>query len=105
MAPIPEQSCMLTRQTLLDKREAILKSAAEHGVYDVRVFGSVARGEATEGSDVDLLVKMRPGRSLLDLGGFLMDMQDLFGQKVDVLTDDGLKPRIRDQVLREAVEV
>ena len=96
---------MITRGILAEKREAILKSAADHGVYHVRVFGSVARGEATETSDVDLLVKVYPGRSLLDVGGFLMDMQDLFERKVDVLTDEGLKPRIREQVLREAVEV
>ena len=96
---------MFTRQSLIERREAIFASAARHGVYDVRVFGSVARGEATDRSDVDLLVKVHPGRSLLDLGGFLMDMQELLGRKVDVLTDDGLKPQIRERVLREAVEV
>ena len=94
---------MVTRETLTEKREAILKSAALYGVYDVRVFGSVARGDCNEASDVDLLVKVRPGRSLLDLGGFLMDMQELLGRKVYVLTDDGLKPRVRELVLREAI--
>jgi predicted nucleotidyltransferase len=96
---------MVTRRTIAEKREAILQAAERYGVFDVRVFGSVARGDANESSDVDLLVKVRPGRSLFDLGGFLMDMQDLLGCKVDVLTDDGLKPRIRKRVLREAVAV
>ena len=96
---------IVTRKTLAEKREAILKLAEQRGVYDVRVFGSVARGDANEASDVDLLVSVRPGRSLLDLGGFLMDMQDLLGRKVDVLTDSGLKPRIRERVLHEAVAV
>lgn len=90
---------------LTEKRKAILTLAERYGVYDVRVFGSVARGDAGDKSDVDFLVKVRPGRSLFDLGGFLMDVQDLLGCKVDVLTDDGLKPHMRERVLREAVAV
>jgi uncharacterized protein len=88
---------------LKEKREAILCLCAEHGARNVRVFGSVARGEADEQSDIDLLVDMEPGRSLLDLGGLLMDLQALLGQKVDVVTERGLKPRIRERVLAEAV--
>ena len=97
---------MITLETLrAARREEVLRLAALHGAHNVRVFGSVARGEADDSSDVDLLVKVHPGCSLLDLGGFLMDMQDLLGRKVDVLTDDGLKPRIRERVIREAVAV
>ncbi|MGH8067341.1 MAG: nucleotidyltransferase family protein [Candidatus Entotheonellia bacterium] len=90
-------------ELLQDKREAILQIAARHGARNVRVFGSVARGEADEQSDIDFLVDMEPGRSLLDLGGLLVDLQDLLGQNVDVVTERGLKPRIRERVLHEAV--
>jgi uncharacterized protein len=90
-------------ELLKDKREAILQVAAKHGARNVRVFGSVARGEADEQSDIDFLVDMEPGRSLLDLGGLLVDLQDLLGQNVDVVTERGLKPRIRERVLHEAV--
>jgi uncharacterized protein len=90
-------------ELLKDKREAILEVAAKHGARNVRVFGSVARGEADEQSDIDFLVDMEPGRSLLDLGGLLVDLQDLLGQNVDVVTERGLKPRIRESVLHEAV--
>ncbi len=88
---------------LREKRAEILRTAAEHGAYNVRIFGSVARGEADDASDLDFLVEMEPGRSLLDLGGLLMDLQDLLGCSVDVVTEKGLRKRIRDQVLREAV--
>lgn len=88
---------------LRKKRTEILQAAAEHGAYNVRIFGSVARGEADESSDFDFLVDMEPGRSLLDLGGLLMDLQDLLGCPVDVVTERGLRTRIRDQVLKEAV--
>jgi uncharacterized protein len=90
-------------ELLKDKREAILQIAAKHGARNVRVFGSVARGEADDQSDIDFLVDMEPGRSLLDLGGLLMDLQDLLGRNVDVVTERGLKPRIRERVLHEAV--
>src|SRR5881397_2222723 len=85
------------------QREEILRLAASHGARDIRVFGSVARGEADEKSDVDFLVEMEPGRSLLDMGGMLMDLQELLGREVDVVTEKGLKPRIRDRVIAEAV--
>jgi hypothetical protein len=87
---------------LANKREAILQLASQYGAYNVRVFGSVARGEADVESDIDFLVDMEPGRSLLDLGGFLMELQNLLGLPVDVVTEKGLKERIRQQVLREA---
>lgn len=85
------------------KREDVLRTAAEYGAYNVRVFGSVARGEANSESDIDLLVNIEPDRSLLDLSGLLMDLQDLLGCNVDVVTEDGLRDRIRERVLKEAV--
>ena len=87
---------------LIDNRERILRVAARHGAHNVRVFGSVARGEAGDGSDVDFLVDMEKGRSLLDLGGLLMDLQELLGRPVDVVTEKGLRKRIQARVLREA---
>jgi|SRR5712664_2879984 predicted nucleotidyltransferase len=85
------------------KREEILQIAARHGAKKIRVFGSVARGEARADSDIDFLVDMEPGRSLFDLGGLLMDLQEVLGRKVDVVTEKGLRSRIRERVLREAV--
>ncbi|MBI1893230.1 MAG: nucleotidyltransferase family protein [Candidatus Rokubacteria bacterium] len=90
-------------ELLNEKREEILRIAAKHGARNVRVFGSVARGEADERSDVDFLVEMEPGRSLLDMGGLLMDLRDLLGREVDVVTERGLKPRIRARVLKGAI--
>lgn len=84
-------------------REEILRTADRYGASNVRVFGSVARGKAGPGSDVDLLVDLEPGRSLLDLGGFLMELQDLLMCPVDVVTEKGLRDRIRQRVLEEAV--
>jgi len=85
------------------RRDEILRVAAQHGARKIRVFGSVARGEADERSDVDFLVDLEKGRSLFDLGGLLMDLQTLLGRPVDVITEKGLKSRIRDRVLHEAV--
>ena len=86
-------------------RAEILTAAARHGATNVRVFGSVARGDADAVSDVDFLVDFEPGRSLLDLAGLLTDLQDLLGYPVDVVTEPGLKARIRQRVLAEAVAV
>ncbi len=85
------------------RRDEILSLAARRGAFNVRVFGSAARGEAGASSDVDFLVDLEPGRSLFDLGGLLMDLQDLLGRKVDVVTEKGLHWYIRERVLREAV--
>jgi uncharacterized protein len=90
-------------EELRNRRDEILQVATRHGVRHVRIFGSVARGDADERSDVDFLVEMEKGRSLLDLGGLLMDLQDLLGRPVDVVTEKGLRERIRSRVLREAV--
>lgn len=90
---------------LREHREDILRIAAKHGAYEIRVFGSVAKQSSDSQSDVDFLVEMAPGRSLLDMGGLLMDLQDLLGTKVDVVSAKGLKTRIRDRVIKEAVEL
>lgn len=83
------------------RREAILAIAARYGVFDIRIYGSVARGEANEGSDVDFLVDVEKGRSLLDLGGFYADLRDFLGCEIDVGTQ--IKPRLREHVEAEAV--
>ena len=90
-------------EILKSKRHQILELARTYGASNVRVFGSVARGQADASSDVDFVVELDKGRSLLDLGGLLMDLQDLLGRPVDIVTERGLRPRIRDRVLREAV--
>ena len=94
---------MSPNELLHQKREDILRVANKRGAYNIRVFGSVARGEADAKSDIDLLVDLEPGRSLFDLGGLLMDLQDLLGHKVDVVTERGLRERIRERVLKEAI--
>lgn len=94
---------MFLEELLQAKREDILRTANKYGAYNVRVFGSVARGEADAGSDIDLLVDMEKGRSLLDLGGLLVDLQDMLGCDVDIVTEQGLRERIRERVLKEAV--
>jgi predicted nucleotidyltransferase len=86
-----------------EKRADILALAAKHGARNVRVFGSVARGDADEQSDIDFLVQMEPGRSLLDLGGLQYDLEQLLGCRVDVVTEQGLKARLREKILGEAV--
>jgi len=88
---------------LRSKREEILQTASKYGARNVRIFGSVARGESDNNSDIDFLVDMEPGRSLLDLGGLLDELQAIVGVTVDVLTERGLKDRIRDRVVKEAV--
>lgn len=90
-------------KSLQEKRDEIMALAAKNGAYNVRVFGSIARGEATEASDIDLLVDMEAGRSLLDVAGLLIDLEALLGRKVDVVTTKGLKHSIRDTVLKEAI--
>jgi predicted nucleotidyltransferase len=84
-------------------RREILDLAARYGVTDVRVFGSMARGDADGSSDVDLLVRPLPATSLFDLGGLLMDAQDLLGRPVNVVSEGALAPGIREWVLREAL--
>jgi len=91
------------KKLVYQNREEILKIADRHGAYNVRLFGSVARGDTTPQSDIDFLVNMQPGRSLMDMGGLLYDLRQLLNVEVDVVTENGLKPRIRETVLKEAV--
>jgi len=85
------------------RRDEILKLAARRGAKNVRVFGSVARGDSDERSDVDFLVEMEPGRTLFDLSGLLLDLEAVLHTPVDVVTEKGLRPRVRERVLAEAV--
>jgi uncharacterized protein len=85
------------------RRKEILGFAARHGARNVRVFGSTARGDTGSTSDVDLLVEMEPGRSLLDLVGLWLDLEDLLGTHVDVLSDRGVSPHLRERINAEAV--
>ncbi len=94
---------MTLEELLKAKREEILRVCAKYGAHNVRVFGSVARGEATEESDIDLIVDFEPGRSLLDHAGLWLELQELLGVRVDVVSSRGLKARIRERVLQEAV--
>ena len=96
---------MVPGELLKEKQKDILSIAAQYGAHNVRVFGSLARGEADEQSDIDFLVEMEPGRSLLDLGGLQAELEALLGCPVDVVTEKGLKARIRGRVLAEAVPV
>jgi predicted nucleotidyltransferase len=94
---------MKTKELLSEKREEILRVAARRGAHNVRLFGSVAPGEADLESDVDILVDMEAGRSLLDLGGLWSDLNALLGVKVEVFTEDCLKSRVRERAVKEAV--
>jgi uncharacterized protein len=90
-------------EILAAKREEILQIATKYGAYNIRVFGSVARREADVHSDVDFLVEMETGRSLFDMGGLLMELQEILGCEVNIVTEKGLRSRIRERVLNEAV--
>ena len=94
---------MLTQENIRLKRDAILEIAARYGAYDVRIFGSVARGDVNESSDLDLLVRFEEGRSLLDHGGLIMDLRELLGTRVDVIDEEGMRDRFRRQAMKEAV--
>jgi uncharacterized protein len=86
-------------------RRAIVEAAERRGAHNVRVFGSVARGEQRPDSDIDLLVDFEPGRSLLDLTGLLLDLEETLGRKVDVVSSGGLRPRVAGEILRDAVSL
>jgi predicted nucleotidyltransferase len=93
---------MTIERLLAEKREEILRLAASRGARNVRVFGSVARGEAREDSDIDLLVDIESGRSLLDVVGLWLDLELLLGRKVDLLTEGGVNRHLRETILNEA---
>jgi hypothetical protein len=94
----------LTELLRLKKKE-IEQIARQHGARNLRIFGSLARGEAAEGSDLDLLVEMEPGRNLLDLVAIKQDLEELLGCKVDVVTEAAVSPYLRERVLNEAVRL
>lgn len=93
---------MTTKAMLKSRREEIIRIAAAHGARDVRVFGSVVRGEDSGTSDVDFLVKMESGRTLFDLVGLTQALATALGRKVDVLTEGGVSPYLKDRILTEA---
>ena len=94
---------MTTTDLLRSRRDHILDVAAQYGAHNVRVFGSVARGEAGPESDIDFLVEMERGRSLLDLIGLSQELEELLQRKVDILTDGGLSPYLAQRIHAEAV--
>ncbi len=94
---------MALDQLIVENRGKILEIASSHGAQKIRVFGSMARGNADPGSDVDFLVDLEEGRDLFDLGALLMDLQDLLRRKVDTVTEEALDRRIRAHILKEAV--
>jgi predicted nucleotidyltransferase len=96
---------MYLNDLLKSRREEILKIAAKHGARNVRVFGSVARGEADFQSDIDLLVEFKRGTTLLGHAALVQELEDLLGVKVDVVSEHGLRDRVRERVLREAVAI
>lgn len=96
----------MTHQELLKQKQTeILRIAGKYGAFNVRVFGSVARAQADQHSDIDFLVEMEPRRSLFDLGGMQSELETALGRPVDVVTEKGLRARIRNRVLQEAIPV
>lgn len=91
------------KQHLLNNRDVIIKIASKHGATNVRIFGSIARNESDEKSDIDLLVTVERGRSLLDHAALHLELTKLLGCKVDVISDRGLKERFQKKVLAEAI--
>ena len=96
---------MVTLSDTRARRDEILKVAARYGASDVRLFGSVVHGQAGPDSDVDILVRLEPGRSLIDHIALMQDLEDLLGVKVDVVEQEALHPAIRDKVLDEGVSI
>lgn len=96
---------MITKEDLRKRREEITSLAATHGAHDLRIFGSVARGDATEVSDLDLLVRFESDRTLMDHGMLIEELQNLLGVRVDVVSEAALSPqdRFSDRLAREAV--
>jgi uncharacterized protein len=90
-------------QLLLSRRDEIRRVAASHGATEIRLFGSRARGEGGAASDVDLLVNLAPGRTLLDLVAIKQDLEDVLGCPVDVVTEEAISPYLRPYVLKEVV--
>lgn len=96
---------MALKQELQEKRAEILAIAQQHGAFNVRIFGSVARGEEREDSDIDFLVDMEIDRSLLDRIGLMQDLEDLLGRKVDIATVKGLRDYFRERIMNQAISL
>jgi predicted nucleotidyltransferase len=96
---------MKTAKFITANRSKIYEIASKHGAQDIRLFGSFARGEGKTDSDVDLLVSMRPGSSLLDIIAIKQDLEDFLKKKVDVVTEESLSPYIREEVFKEAINL
>lgn len=94
---------MIRREELLKRRDDIIAVAKRNGASDVRIFGSVARGDTTATSDLDLIVRFEPGRNLMDYGMLIEELEELLGVKVDVVSEGGLEGQFRARVLKEAV--
>jgi predicted nucleotidyltransferase len=99
----PQVQVVTLDQLLRDKHDDIKRIAARHGAYNIRVFGSVARGEAGPESDIDLLIDVGPTTSSWFPAGLILDLEDLLGRRVEVITEQALNPALRDHVLREAI--
>ena len=96
---------MIDKSIIQAKRGEILEIGHRYGAHDIRIFGSIARGDQTEDSDLDIIVRFDPDRTLFDQGGFLMDLQDLLGVKVDVISERAMRPQFREHVMTEAVSL
>lgn len=96
---------MVTKEVLRQKREDISRIAAKHGVTNIRVFGSVARGQAKQNSDLDLLIDVGPITSSWFPAGLILDLENLLGCRVEVITERGLNPELRQTVLSEAIPI
>jgi len=96
---------MITKEVLRQKREDIQRIATKHGVTNIRVFGSVARDQARQDSDIDLLIDVGPTISSWFPAGLILDLENLLGCRVEVVTEKGLNPQLRERVLREAVQI
>jgi uncharacterized protein len=99
----PQAQVVTFDQLLHQKRDDIKRIAARHGAYNIRVFGSVARGEAGPESDIDLLIDVGPSTSSWFPAGLILDLEDLLGRRVEVIAEKALNPELRDHVLREAI--
>lgn len=94
---------MNIRELVIENRDEILRISMKHGASNIRIFGSVARNQETNKSDLDILVDLEKGRSLMDHAALIIELQDLLGCKVDVATERGLKERIRAQVMKDLI--
>jgi len=94
---------MEVTRVLKEKRNEILKIAAKYGATNIRIFGSVARGESDESSDIDFLVQFSPGVTLMRQAALVRELEALLGGKVDIVSERGLRPKVRERILKEAI--